>query len=310
MEPVTRSRPTARHLFSIDDLGRDGILSILDRAEELRVDHPDPRRHAGRILGLLFFQPSTRTRFGFHAAMARLGGAAIELEQTKHQLGMIRAESLADTVRCVSAYCDAIVLRHASTAAAEQATAISSVPVINGGSGVEHHPTQTLIDLFAIRRHFGRVAGLRVGIAGDLVTSRSGRSLLQALACFPPAQLRLMTPSGFGPGLAQELLPHDLAVAATFEHGLDASGLDVVYMAGFPEGRSGVRDEPTHAGMRLTVQRASVLAPGAIVLDPLPRIDEIELGVDTLPQARYFEQSAHGLEVRMAVIERFLAAVA
>ena len=157
MLPAARSQPLPRHLFSIDDLGREGILAILDRAEKLHAEPPDPRRFAGRILGLLFLQPSTRTRFGFHAAMARLGGTAIELQETKLQPGMTRAESLADTVRCVSAYCDVIVLRHSSTATVEQAMAVSAVPVINGGSGTEHHPTQTLIDLFTIRRRLGRL---------------------------------------------------------------------------------------------------------------------------------------------------------
>jgi aspartate carbamoyltransferase catalytic subunit len=294
----------ARHLFSIDQLGREGILAILDRAAELRADPPDPRRFAGRILGLLFFQPSTRTRFGFHAAMARLGGTAIELQETKHQPGMTRPESLTDTIRCVSAYCDAIVLRHPSTAAVEQAMAISASPVINGGSGAEHHPTQALIDLYAIRCRLGHLDRLRVGIAGDVANSRASRSFIQALAWFSPAQLRLMVPAG---GFPSGLLPSDLRISPVVTATLDAGGLDLVYMAGFPARSDGASTEPARVALRLTAERAQALEPSAIVLDPLPRIDEIECAVDTLPQACYFEQSAGGLEVRAAVLDTLLS---
>jgi aspartate carbamoyltransferase catalytic subunit len=301
-EPCAQIAP--RHLLSIGDLGRDGILAILDRAEELRTRPTDPHRFAGKVLGLLFFQPSTRTRFGFHAAMARLGGTAIELNETKHQPGMTRAESLSDTVRCVSAYCDAMVLRHFSVAAFEESLSGSAVPVINGGSGVEHHPTQTLIDLFAIRRHFGRIEGLRVGIVGDLESSRAMRSLLRALAYFPPRELRLMLPAGEAPGL----LPEELTVKPAISHMLLAGDLDVLYMGGLPEGGDGIYPEEDRAPFRLTAERAASLEASALVLDPLPRIDEIDPAVDTIPQARYFEQSADGVYVRGAILDTFLCA--
>lgn len=292
------------HLFSLADLGRDGILAVLERAADLRARPADRTRFSGKILGLLFFQPSTRTRFGFHAAMARAGGAAIELDQLKHQPGMTRPESLSDTVRCIAPYCDAIVLRHPEGAAVEEAIRISTVSVINGGSGLEQHPTQTLIDLYTIRRQLGRLDCLSVGMAGNLAASRSARSLIQALAAFPPTQLRLMVPSGCSPS---GLLPADFPIAPVVTHTLDLAGLEVIYMAGFPEGSEGAHVEKQRAPLRLTVERARALEPSAVVLDPLPRIDEVEPLVDALPQARYFEQSANGLEVRAAVLDRFLA---
>jgi aspartate carbamoyltransferase catalytic subunit len=303
--PAAGLAAVPRHLFSLADLGRDGILAILDRAADLRARPADRTRFSGKILGLLFFQPSTRTRFGFHAAIARAGGAAIELDQLKHQPGMTRPESLPDTVRCIAPYCDTIVLRHSEGAAVEEAMRASTVPVVNGGSGLEHHPTQTLIDLYTIRRQLGRLDRLSVGIAGNLATSRSARSLIQALAAFPPTQLRLMVPTG---GLPSGLLPADLPITPAVIHTLDLAGLDVLYMAGFPESSDGTHGERQRASLRLTVERARALEPSAVVLDPLPRIDEIEPLVDALPQARYFEQSANGLEVRAAVLDWFLTA--
>ena len=132
LRPTAALATSPRHLYSLADLGREGILGVLNRAAELRDRPVDRARFGGKILGLLFFQPSTRTRFGFHAAMVRLGGAAIELDDLKYQQGMTHPESLSDTVRCIAAYCDAIVLRHPEGAAVEEAMRVSTVPIVNG----------------------------------------------------------------------------------------------------------------------------------------------------------------------------------
>src|SRR5258708_7075538 len=148
----TAEAPKLRHILSVNELGRSGILEVLGRAEELRIQQPHKTSLLGKVIGLLMLQPSTRTGAGFHAAMARLGGTAVEVTKTKMQPGMAGAESLADTVRSISAYFDCIVLRHSSLGEFFAAVAVSGAPVINGGSGREHHPTQALIDLFAIQR--------------------------------------------------------------------------------------------------------------------------------------------------------------
>jgi len=301
-----RSCQWPRHLVAIDQLGRGEILTLLDRAAEVDADPALVRNSlAGRILGLLFFQPSTRTRFGFHAAMARLGGTAIALDQPKFEAGMTRPESLADTARCLSAYCDAIVLRHADAAEFAEGLAASSVPVINGGSGTTDHPTQALIDLYAIRRHFGRVEGLNIGLAGNLKASRSARSLIRALVQFPPRKLRLLAPASYQP--EPDLLAA-VAPAASQEASeeLVLGGLDILYMAGFAPGVRGDGTAASREGMRLTAEAAAALPAHALILDALPRIDEIDNAVDAQPQAGYFEQSAHALAVRLAVLERFV----
>lgn len=291
-----------RHLDSIDQLGREGICRLLDRAAEIRRQPPDPACCRGKILGLLFFQPSTRTRFGFHAAIARLGGTGIELHEPRYEKGMTRPESAVDSVRSVSAYCDAVVLRHGDAEVFAAAMAASDVPVVNGGCGTERHPTQTLIDLFAIRERLGRLDGLRIGLAGDLGGSRSARSLVRGLRAFPPVELRLMAPSSSV--LPDALLSKLTATDVRQIPRLEVGGLDALYMAGFPEGVGPSRaDEEVRAPFRLTAAKARDLDDKAVVLSPLPRIDEIEKGVDAAPQAVYFGQSRLGLVVRMAVIE-------
>ncbi len=295
----------ARHLLSISDLGQSGILAVLDRAEEFRLQSPRGTPFLGKILGLLFFQPSTRTRVGFHAAMARLGGATVEVAETKLQPGMGKAESLTDTVRSVSAYCDCLVLRHPSGDEFRSAIAVSDVPVINGGSGGEHHPTQALIDLFAIQRRFARLEGLRIGMAGDLEGSRAVRSLIQALAYFPPRELRLMSPKGRE--LPLPFLRGFSSSEINQRYELTVEGLDILYMAGLPKGLGESElDEAVRERFRLTRSRAERLPTEALVLNPLPRIDEIEIEVDELPVAGYFTQSREALFVRCAVLEQML----
>jgi len=239
--------------------------------------------------------------------MARLGGTAIEVTETKVQPGMSWPESLVDTIRSTSGWCDALVLRHPSPEEFQTAVEASEVPVINGGSGCEHHPTQALLDLFAIRRRFGRLEDLRIGIAGNLGGSRAARSLVEALAHFPPRELRLMFPPGRE--LPGSVLAGFDGTRLDVRQDLAVEELDILYMAGLPEGAGDARlDEAIRRRFRLTRARAEALDPGALVLDPLPRIDEIEPEVDALPAAGYFAQSREALFVRCAVLERVLAA--
>jgi aspartate carbamoyltransferase catalytic subunit len=289
-------------LLSIDDLDREQILGLLDRAEHLRTHRPFPQSLTGKLVGLLFFEPSTRTRVGFHAAVVRLGGAAAEVGSLKYQPGMDSPESLEDTVRVLSAYCDLLVLRHPDAATVQCAIEAASVPVINAGAGAESHPTQTLIDLFAIRRRLGTLEGLRIGIAGDLAGSRSAKSLVRALRHFRPAELRLMAPAGRELPAACLVGLGDVRIQ-TF-HQLNPAGLNVIYIAGCPGG-NGLDSSPmsVRAPLMLTPTAVREMCDDGIVLCPLPRVDEIARQVDLLPQAAYFAQSAEGLLVRMAVVD-------
>jgi aspartate carbamoyltransferase catalytic subunit len=298
----------SRGLFSIEDLSKEQILGILDRAEELRQSKTYPQSLADKIVGLLFFQPSTRTRIGFHCAALRLGGGVVELTEPKSQPGMGWPESLEDTVRVVSDYCDLLVLRHPNVDTLLQAVEVSSVPIINAGAGQEHHPTQTLIDLFAIRRRFGKIEGLRVGLVGDLASSRGAKSLVRAMRRWPPTELRLVAPEGRQ--VSDDVL-QGFDRSILFESNrLDAAELDVLYVAGLPNVAGTI---PYGADLRtrfaVTPEGLEAMPERGVVLCPLPRVDEIAVTVDALPEATYFSQSAEGLFVRAAVLEYALTCV-
>ncbi len=295
-----------RHLLRVGDLDRLDIEALLDRAESLRRDPKSTRSRVGAVLGLALFQPSTRTLTGFQAAMARLGGASVVLSNLRMRPEMSEPESLEDTIRVLSAYCDALVFRHESPDALELAVAVTSCPVVNAGNGDDEHPTQALIDLFAIRRWHRRLDGLRIGIVGDMRGSRSTHSLIGALVHFAPAEIRLMFPHerGLPPAWRVPSLPF-----TDREGRLDFDDLDVLYMAGLPPGTGeDVVPGETRAKLRLSAADAAARLPSrAVILSPLPRIDEIDRAVDERPNARYFEQSGEAQYVRMAVLERVLA---
>ncbi len=296
-----------RRLLRIGDVRKEGILAILDRAEELRRG-AEPRLLRGKVLGLLFFQPSTRTRFGFAAAMARLDGAAVSLHETKFQPGMTGAESLEDTLRSIGGYCDAFVLRHPENDSIDRAAAVlAGVSLINAGNGTDEHPTQALIDLFAMRQWRG-LEGLRIGLVGDLCRSRAAHSLLQALRFFAPSEVRLMHPDGGGPSAA--LLASWPPGVVRREAGLAIEGLDVLYVAGLLPGSEPPQyDELIRDRYRLTSERLDRVGDRCLILSPLPRIDEIDPGVDRLSGAAYFQQSEDGLFVRITLLEEALAGI-
>lgn len=171
-----------RHIISVRDLERDEIDGLLDRAAEIEARRFDPGLLAGRILGLFFFEPSTRTRMSFESAMARLGGVSLSMGSVEAS-SVAKGETLADTIRVVSGYVDAIVLRHPREGAARLASEFASVPVINAGDGAGQHPSQTLLDLYTIRKSMP-LDGLRVGLLGDLRYGRTTHSLAIALSLY------------------------------------------------------------------------------------------------------------------------------
>lgn len=292
---------TIRHFFSIADLRKEEIEGILDRAAQLRSAIPKGTKLAGTVVGLCFFQESTRTRVGFDAAVKRLGGSTVSLTEAREVQRAPGPESLEDTIRAVSGYCDMIVMRHEETRALRAAMRASVAPVINAGSGCEHHPTQALIDLFHIKNRFGQMEGLRIGLVGDLCTSRAARSLLQTMRHWPPAELRLMAPPGRE--ATGEALLHVAKSSVSVYPELIADDLDVLYVAGMPNPES----EPCFSRefrTRFTVYQETLetLPTHGIIMCPLPRIDEIAVGVDQSTHATYFEQSDNALWVRMAAL--------
>jgi len=296
-----------RHIISIRDLDRHEIDEILDQAQNLQALHYNPMALKGKLLGLLFFEPSTRTRMSFASAVARLGGQSISMDSVEAS-SMVKGETLADTIRVVSGYVDTIVLRHPKEGAARLASEFAQVPVINAGDGAGQHPSQTLLDLFTIRQSMP-LRGINVGLLGDLRYGRTAHSLAHALSLYE-ATLHTISPKGLElpSGLAGELRDAGIEVIEHDDVKEVVQDLDVLYVTRiqremFPDSASYFKVASSY---RVTPELLTGVRDHLVVLHPLPRVDEIDPRVDRLPYARYFEQSANGIPVRMAMLLRVM----
>lgn len=296
-----------RHIISIRDLDRHEIDEILDQAQNLQAHHYNPMALKGKLLGLLFFEPSTRTRMSFASAVARLGGQSISMDSVEAS-SMVKGETLADTIRVVSGYVDTIVLRHPKEGAARLASEFAQVPVINAGDGAGQHPSQTLLDLFTIRQSMP-LRGINVGLLGDLRYGRTAHSLAHALSLYE-ATLHTISPKGLElpSGLAGELRDAGIEVIEHDDVKEVVQDLDVLYVTRiqrerFPDSASYFKVASSY---RVTPELLTGVRDHLVVLHPLPRVDEIDPRVDRLPYARYFEQSANGIPVRMAMLLRVM----
>ncbi|HOT04443.1 MAG TPA: aspartate carbamoyltransferase [Methanolinea sp.] len=296
-----------RHIISIRDLDRAEIDGMLDHAQALQERRYDSEALKGRLLGLLFFEPSTRTRMSFASAIARLGGDSISMDSVEAS-SMVKGETLADTIRVVSGYVDAIVLRHPKEGAARLASEFAQVPVINAGDGAGQHPSQTLLDLYTIRQSMP-LDGVTVGLLGDLRYGRTAHSLAHALSLYR-ATLHTISPKGLElpSGLASELRDTGTDVIEHDDVQEVVKDLDVLYVTRiqrerFPDSASYFKVASSY---RVTPELLTGVRDHLIVLHPLPRVNEIDPRVDHLPYARYFEQSANGIPVRMAMLLRVM----
>ena len=298
-------------LITMDDLSNEDILSILDDAERLL---PVARGEAflpllqGKLLGNLFFEPSTRTRMSFETAMKRLGGDVINLGDVSSS-SVVKGETLYDTIRMVDGYVDIIAMRHPRQGAAQYASDSADVPILNGGDGAGHHPTQTMLDLFTILQAHGTIEGLNVALIGDLRFGRTVHSLSHALVRFG-CSLSLVSPESLGmPNeIINDLKAHGADITISDELSSAIPNADVIYMTRIQKERFPDEDEYTRVAGIFTMEAAD-LAPAKgdmIVMHPLPRVDEIKPDVDTTKHARYFEQAFNGVVTRMALICRLL----
>jgi aspartate carbamoyltransferase catalytic subunit len=295
------------HIISIRDLVRADIDSLLDEAELIQKNSCNPHALCGKIIALLFFEPSTRTRMSFESAMARLGGTSISVGSVEAS-SISKGETLADTIRVVSGYVDAIVLRHPKEGAARLASEFSSVPVINAGDGAGQHPSQTLLDLYTIRQSMP-IDGISVGLLGDLRYGRTAHSLAHALSLYH-AHIHTISPKGLE--LPSSLLNKLREEGTSIEEHRTVEEvireLDVLYVTRiqrerFPDSSSYFKVASSY---RVTPELLADVRDHMIVLHPLPRLDEIDFRVDALPYARYFEQSNNGIPIRMAMLQRVM----
>ena len=298
-------------LITMDDMTNEEIVSLLDDAERLLpVAHGEEFLPLlqGKLLANMFFEPSTRTRMSFETAMKRLGGDVVNLGDVKSS-SAVKGETLYDTMRMVDGYCDIAALRHPRQGAAQYAADACEIPIMNGGDGAGHHPTQTLLDLFTIRQAHGRLDGLTVALVGDLRYGRTVHSLSHALARFDcelifisPNQLSMPTE------IVSDLTESGSKITETDDLHSVIPDVDVIYMTRIQKERFPDDDEYAKvAGIyKLTTADLTAAKGEMIVMHPLPRVDEISPDVDATRHARYFEQAFNGVVARMALMCKLL----
>lgn len=299
-----------RDIVSIRDFSKAEIENILDLSEEMMPYAKGEkviRPLDGKILGNLFFEPSTRTRLSFESAAHRLGADVIDVSQMS-MTSISKGETLADTIRMVDTYCDVIVLRHPHEGAARLAAKFSENPVINAGDGAGSHPTQTLLDLFTIRREKGSIEGLNIVLVGDLKYGRTVHSLSEALSEFG-AKLTFVAPEALQmPGETIRHIKDKCTPKLTDDLKGVIDDADVLYVTRIQKERFPDPAEYNKvAGMyRIDNEMLREAKKDLIVMHPLPRIDEIAPEVDSTPHAKYFEQAFNGIPVRMALLSSIL----
>lgn len=300
-----------KDLTNIKDLSNDNIEYIFNVSEQMlqSIENSDKLNLCnGKILATLFYEPSTRTRLSFESAMSRLGGSVIGFSDIESS-SVAKGESLADTIRTVANYSDIIAIRHPSEGAARVAAEYSKVPVINAGDGGHQHPTQTLLDLFTIKKKKGVIKGLNVMLAGDLKFGRTTHSLALALARFG-VNLFFSSPPGLDmPDYIIRTLKEEYGINYYINNNIreHINEVDVIYMTRVQRERLVEAEYLKYRGSYiLTDEVLKEVKKGAIIMHPLPRVDEISNEVDLDSRAVYFEQAFFGVPVRMALISILL----
>ena len=293
-----------RSLVSINDLSREKILQLLDVAKKFE-ENPNRDILAGKVVGSLFFEPSTRTRLSFETASMRLGARVIGFSDAATS-SATKGETLKDTIMMVSNYADLIIMRHKIEGAARYASEISPVPIINAGDGANQHPSQTMLDLYSIQKTQGTLENLHIHLVGDLKYGRTVHSLLHAMRHFSPtfhfiSPEELHMPEEYRVFCRRNNIPF----TETTEFNEDViSSADIIYMTRVQRERFSdlMEYEKVKNCYRLTNSMLSGTKENMRILHPLPRVTEIAYDVDDNPKAYYFQQALNGLYIREALI--------
>jgi len=296
------------HIISAKQLSRGDIETVLDRAADIAADPGAfADRHSDTLLGLLFFEPSTRTKMSFTTAMKRLGGDIVDMGSVESS-SVKKGESLADTVRVVEGYTDALVLRHPMEGSAKMASEFVDVPLVNAGDGAGQHPTQTLLDLYTIRENAG-FDDLTIGIMGDLKYGRTVHSLAHALTTVDARQ-HFISPESLQLPRSVRYDLHEAGAGIREHTELDEilPELDVLYVTRIQAERFPDEGEYREVAGQYQIDAATLDAAkdDLTVMHPLPRVDEIAHDVDETTHAQYFQQAHNGVPVRMALLDLML----
>ncbi len=301
------------HIIRAQQFNRDILAEVFSVAKEMEeiVKQGGSDLLRRKIMATVFYEPSTRTRLSFESAMRKLGGEVITTENAREFSSAAKGETLEDTVRIVDSYADVIVLRHYESGAAERAAKVSSVPIINAGDGPGQHPTQALLDLYTIEKEIGHLVGLSIAMVGDLANGRTVRSLCYLLAKYNDVKIYFVAPEvvRMKEDIKNYLTEHNVSFVEESDLKAVASQVDVIYQTRIQKERFGDRIEDYEKARGQYIIDKSILdimKKDAIIMHPLPRVDEIRPEVDADSRAAYFRQARNGLYIRMALLKMVL----
>ena len=292
-----------KSIISIRDLDQEALKEIINVSSEVKKGKYK-KFLKNKVLATLFFEPSTRTRLSFESAAKQMGAKVIGFAGTDYT-SIKKGETLGDTIKTVSGYCDVIVIRHPIEGSARYASEVASVPVINAGDGANQHPTQTFLDLFTMSEYFNNFKNLKIGFLGDLKFGRTVHSLAYALSLFG-STIWLISPEilKMPEFLVEELRINGSSVREIDNLELVDEPLDILYVTRIQKERFGDFQEYKRVAgsYRITRQVVESLGDNIKIMHPLPRVDEIDLSVDEMQNAIYFHQAHNGIPVRQAVL--------
>lgn len=300
-----------KHIVAVEQFERTWLEELFSEADRMRDLPRDAEPLRGRLLATIFYEPSTRTRLSFESAMMRLGGNVISTENAREFSSAIKGESVEDTIRILCGYADAIAMRHHEEGALARAISVADVPILNAGDGPGEHPTQALLDLYTIHHELGRIDDLHIAMVGDLKNGRTVRSLSLLMRQTNNCHITFVSPEA-------------VAMRDDVKDALDAAGItwdeesdlgaamksaDVVYQTRIQKER--FQSEAEYLSVKgtyiITPELMELLGDHAIVMHPLPRVDEISVEVDDDPRAAYFRQARNGVYVRMALLHQLMS---
>lgn len=294
-----------KHVIESQQFDRKTIESIFRTADNLSKSKDSPLR--GKIMASLFYEPSTRTRFSFESAMLKLGGGVITTENASEFSSAAKGETLEDSIRVINHYADVIVIRHPEKGASARAAAVSRIPVLNAGDGSGQHPTQALLDLYTIKKETGKIDGAHIAFVGDLKHGRTVRSLSYLLGKYKNVHMSFVSPKALriDDDIKEYLNKHKVTYEETEKWDKVLPRVDVLYQTRIQKERfkSPAEYKKYKGGYILTMKEVDKMKKGAIVMHPLPRVDEIATEVDRSEKAVYFKQAKYGLLVRMALLK-------
>lgn len=299
-----------KHFIVSQQLDILTIFDLFHEADKLRISKESSLK--GKVIATLFYEPSTRTRLSFESAMLRLGGSVITTENAKEFSSAAKGESIEDSIRVVSKYCDCIVIRHFEEGTSARAAAVSSVPIINAGDGKGQHPTQALLDLYTIYREARKIDGIKIAMVGDLASGRTVRSLCYLLGKFHGIEVIFVSPEHLkiGNDIKDYLTKHNVSFREESDLNKILPEVDFVYMTRIQKERMSAEDYQKAKGRYIiNMGNLNLLKPTARVLHPLPHVEEIDIPIEIErndSRIAYFRQAENGVFIRMALLNHLL----